>query len=294
MPIQGEKIANQSLNKNQQKLLELLRKIRKLDGPGWFCEPVDPVRHQCHDYFQVIPESERMDMGTMEEMIRDGKIRSVEQFCMNMDMIVSSCRKYNADKSHPVRVLAESIAEEYPKIVEMYRAFRKEQPHLVRKQEVQDDRQHNFTKSYKTVRRKQQEPGLNEKEQDNLQHEFVQHKLILQSRAPKISKQESDANDETEGDSVEKSSDSELGEMDLAGLSPESDAKNRRPCGESSVLDESNENKNFPLESVKVPFVNKSRRTFKLVSNNSFKPILSENRDGRWVSCVTMCFVSIL
>ena len=78
MAIQGSKIADQSLNRIQQMLIELLRKVRQRDHHSWFSYPVDPVRDECPDYFDYVKKEDTMDFGTMEEKIRDKEIVNLD------------------------------------------------------------------------------------------------------------------------------------------------------------------------------------------------------------------------
>lgn len=89
----------------QQTLLDLLRKVRrKVDAYGYFSRPVDPVRDECPDYYDIIDrETEAMDLDTVENMIECGSISSVDEFESMLERIAHCCRKYNTDPSNGVR-----------------------------------------------------------------------------------------------------------------------------------------------------------------------------------------------
>ena len=122
MPIQGPKIADQSLDRGQQSLLHLLRTLRvKFDAHGWFSEPVDPERHKCSDYYDVVSREEAMDFGTMEDKIRDKSLKDLNDFEACVERIIACCRKYNTDETNIVRRNVEQIACEYKGIIEKKR-----------------------------------------------------------------------------------------------------------------------------------------------------------------------------
>ena len=65
----------------RQTLLETLRKVgTAVDPYGFFSSPVDPVADDCPDYYDVVDrETEAMDLGSIESMIKDGTISTVDE-----------------------------------------------------------------------------------------------------------------------------------------------------------------------------------------------------------------------
>ena len=95
----------------KQTLLELVRKVRrKVDSYGFFSGPVDPIKSNALDYYDVIDrETEAMDLDTIEGQIKSGVLITVEAFEANLRRIVHCCRKYNTNPNHFVRLQAEKI-----------------------------------------------------------------------------------------------------------------------------------------------------------------------------------------
>ena len=100
-----------SLNYIQTLLIDLLRSIRRTCDPhSLFCEPVDPVEDNCEDYFDVIPLEKAMDLGTIENMIRDGELLTIESFEKLVHQIIDNARTYNEDEDNFVRIQTEKFA----------------------------------------------------------------------------------------------------------------------------------------------------------------------------------------
>eukprot|EP00588_Corethron_pennatum_P017124 CAMPEP_0194305434 /NCGR_PEP_ID=MMETSP0171-20130528/2873_1 /TAXON_ID=218684 /ORGANISM="Corethron pennatum, Strain L29A3" /LENGTH=958 /DNA_ID=CAMNT_0039056963 /DNA_START=310 /DNA_END=3183 /DNA_ORIENTATION=- len=95
------------LNWIQLLLLETLRKIRRSGDPyDLFCDPVDPVRHDCADYFDVVPREEAMDLGTIIKRIDAGTLTRVGEFERLVEQVVSNAIRYNSAEDHVVHVQA--------------------------------------------------------------------------------------------------------------------------------------------------------------------------------------------
>ena len=95
----------------RQTLLETLRKVgTAVDPYGFFSSPVDPVADDCPDYYDVVDrETEAMDLGSIESMIKDGTISTVDEMRTMLMRIAHSCRKYNRDEDDEVRQEGEKI-----------------------------------------------------------------------------------------------------------------------------------------------------------------------------------------
>ena len=95
----------------RQTLLETLRKVgTAVDPYGYFSFPVDPDEDDCPDYYDIVDrETEAMDLSTIESMIKDGTVSSVDAMRAMLMRIVFSCRKYNRDEDNDVREEGEKI-----------------------------------------------------------------------------------------------------------------------------------------------------------------------------------------
>ena len=95
----------------RQTLLETLRRVgTAVDTYGYFSFPVDPDQDDCPDYYDVVDrETEAMDLSTIESMIKDGTVKSVDEMRAMLMRIVFSCRKYNRDEDNEVREEGEKI-----------------------------------------------------------------------------------------------------------------------------------------------------------------------------------------
>jgi len=107
----------------KQTLLDLVRKVRrKVDQYGFFSGPVDPVKSECLDYYDIIDkEKEAMDLDTIEEMIVGGKIFTVDAFETNLKRIAHCCRKYNTNPQNFVRIEGDKIEGLASPIIEVAR-----------------------------------------------------------------------------------------------------------------------------------------------------------------------------
>lgn len=111
------------LNAVQGMLMELLRKIRGTCDPySIFSHPVDPTEDDCEDYFKVVKKEDAMDLGTMEHMIRDGSIATLDDFEACIDRIIKCSRTYNEDEDNFVRVETEKFAKATVPIIDRSRS----------------------------------------------------------------------------------------------------------------------------------------------------------------------------
>ena len=111
----------------RQTLLETLRRVgTAVDTYGYFSFPVDPDQDDCPDYYDIVDrDTEAMDLSTIESMIKDGTVKSVDEMRAMLMRIVFSCRKYNRDEDNEVREegekilpLAEPLLDKARKIIE--------------------------------------------------------------------------------------------------------------------------------------------------------------------------------
>mmetsp|Transcript_37557 Transcript_37557/g.77085 ORF Transcript_37557/g.77085 Transcript_37557/m.77085 type:complete len:225 (-) Transcript_37557:404-1078(-) len=84
-------------------------KILKAHKHGWvFGEPVDPVKLQIPDYFDVIKQP--MDLGTVKAKLDDGTLTSPEMFKEHVLLTFSNAMTYNP-ASHDVHIMAKTLKD---------------------------------------------------------------------------------------------------------------------------------------------------------------------------------------
>jgi len=110
-PRSRNRTCNTGSSERQKYLLGILRRLRRCDDYGFFSRPVDPVRDGCDDYFDVIGKDEAMDLATLEGLIFEEKIVSLEEFKACVDRIVDCARRYNTDELNFVRIQADRFAD---------------------------------------------------------------------------------------------------------------------------------------------------------------------------------------
>ncbi|GMH68001.1 hypothetical protein TrST_g4199 [Triparma strigata] len=111
-----------TLSPAQVMLLDLLRRVRrKGDMYGFFAKPVDPLLDDCEDYHDEVPESEAMDLSTLEKLIRAGKCNDLNTFEKFIRKIVENAKAYNADPEHTVHIEAKVLEENAMPMIEAMR-----------------------------------------------------------------------------------------------------------------------------------------------------------------------------
>jgi len=73
--------------------LKILAFCVKQKGSYWFTEPVDPVKYNIMDYFDIV--SRPMDLGTVKKKITHNCYHSPKDFITDMQLIWGNCYKYN-------------------------------------------------------------------------------------------------------------------------------------------------------------------------------------------------------
>lgn len=71
----------------------LIRKIWKIVGAELFHEPVDPIRLNLPDYFDVIKEP--MDLGTIKKKLYGNVYRDGEALVRDLKLVFENCKKFN-------------------------------------------------------------------------------------------------------------------------------------------------------------------------------------------------------
>ena len=65
----------------------------KNKGSFWFLEPVDPVKLNIMDYFDIVTNP--MDLGTIKKKLTHNAYRNIKHFRDEMNLVWGNCYKYN-------------------------------------------------------------------------------------------------------------------------------------------------------------------------------------------------------
>lgn len=76
---------------------ELIKYISKHKEAGIFMHRVDPVKHGCTDYFDIIDNP--MDFGLIRTKLNDGEYSDGITFLRDIDLVFSNCKTYNDEGS---------------------------------------------------------------------------------------------------------------------------------------------------------------------------------------------------
>ena len=99
-------------NWKQTILLDLQRKVlQRSDRYGFFSRPVDPERDECPDYYEIVDPKDEMCFDVIGQMIRSGKLNSVDQYVKFVNRIIKCAITYNSDEDNFVRKQAEMIEQ---------------------------------------------------------------------------------------------------------------------------------------------------------------------------------------
>ena len=71
----------------------LIRKIWKIVGAELFHEPVDPIRLNLPDYFDLIKEP--MDLGTIKKKLYGNVYKDEESLVRDLKLVFENCKRYN-------------------------------------------------------------------------------------------------------------------------------------------------------------------------------------------------------
>lgn len=86
--------------------LKILTQCQKLKGAYWFTEPVDPVKFNIIDYFDII--SQPMDLGTVRRKLAHNCYPSAADFARDMSLIWDNCYRYNGE-AHDISKCAKEL-----------------------------------------------------------------------------------------------------------------------------------------------------------------------------------------
>jgi len=82
--------------------MRMMKHLMKLNQAYLFLEPVDPVKLQIPDYFDIITEP--MDFGTIKEKLSQHKYLNMSHFLRDVELVFKNCILYNGEQS-PVSLM---------------------------------------------------------------------------------------------------------------------------------------------------------------------------------------------
>lgn len=85
---------------------KVLNNIWKLKGSFWFYEPVDTVKFNIMDYFEIITNP--MDLGTLKKKLNHNAYTKADEFVSDMRLIFSNCYRYNGE-AHDISKAAKEV-----------------------------------------------------------------------------------------------------------------------------------------------------------------------------------------
>jgi hypothetical protein len=95
----------------------ILKELWKHKDAWIFYEPVDPIKFNIPDYYNIIREP--MDLGTLKSNLKQGIYNSPEQFEADMLKIFDNCILYNGQAAG-VSVMCLQVKEEYEKLARKF------------------------------------------------------------------------------------------------------------------------------------------------------------------------------
>ena len=74
-----------------------------------FCEPVDPERDSCPDYFKIIQQP--MDFGTVLNKLYLDIYKSSSEFWYEIGLVIRNCLKFNKEETSDLHILGLTLRE---------------------------------------------------------------------------------------------------------------------------------------------------------------------------------------
>lgn len=104
-----EMIAKATSTEQWEKVaMKVLTLCCKLKGAFWFQEPVDPMKFNIIDYFDVIKEP--MDLGTIRKKLGHNYYPTLKDFVYDMNLVWNNCYTYNGDE-HEISKCAKEVEQ---------------------------------------------------------------------------------------------------------------------------------------------------------------------------------------
>lgn len=109
-----EATSGESWEKIATKILTLCCKLK---GAYWFLEPVDPVKFNIMDYFDIIARP--MDLSTVRKKLSHNCYKSASEFVQDMNLIWDNCYRYNGE-AHDISKCAKELQSSFVEYVGTY------------------------------------------------------------------------------------------------------------------------------------------------------------------------------
>ncbi|KAG1398708.1 hypothetical protein G6F60_008201 [Rhizopus arrhizus] len=109
----NKSLSHSTLTKDQSKYCSaILKTLKKHRDAGPFLDPVDPIRLNIPDYFQVIKQP--MDLSTVDQKLQKNQYNSVQEFVADVRRIFQNCIQYNGTGS-TIAVLCRNLEAAFEK-----------------------------------------------------------------------------------------------------------------------------------------------------------------------------------
>ncbi|KAK3064051.1 transcription initiation at TATA-containing promoter protein, partial [Teratosphaeriaceae sp. CCFEE 6253] len=96
-------------------LVEKMKNLKKTKHSIYFTKPVDTVTLNLTTYLDIIKKP--MDLGTMEQKLKNNQYRSVKDFVDDFNLIINNTRTFNGD-AHLVTQAGMSMQAYFNKMME--------------------------------------------------------------------------------------------------------------------------------------------------------------------------------
>lgn len=90
--------------------MKILHLCSKLKGAYYFLEPVDPVKFNIMDYFDIVTQP--MDLSTVKKKMQHNCYANPEQFIADMELIWNNSILYNGE-NHVVSGCAKELRDAF-------------------------------------------------------------------------------------------------------------------------------------------------------------------------------------
>jgi len=96
---------------------KILNSLWKVKGAYHFHSPVDPIKWNCPDYFDIVKHP--MDFGTIKNNLNNNVYKRCQDFVEDMKMVTHNCILYNGAESE-VGKIGTALAKEFDSLCHNY------------------------------------------------------------------------------------------------------------------------------------------------------------------------------
>lgn len=97
--------------------MKVMNQCWKLKGAFWFQEPVDPVKYNIMDYFDIVTRP--MDLGSVKRKMQHNVYTSALEFVEDMQLIWQNCLRYNGEH-HEISKCAKELEHGFGEAVNQH------------------------------------------------------------------------------------------------------------------------------------------------------------------------------